>query len=132
MANMTLATTALGTMTFSHNPAKVRRMYKERRFKYRDTLESSMIFDWRFKTDASGLKGSRWILRWPKMPRTEWTNFRNYYESTEVVTWDPKERARIPGEKYTVIMHPFTSIDLIETTRYLEDIEIQFEITGVV
>jgi len=108
--NQTFSTTALGEYEFPFNPA-VNTVHKKRDSASVDTYSGAQNSSYEFKSQQSGLIGSEWELLWEIVSGTFYNQLKAYYESTQPVTWDPKERAHLATKKYIVNIVSFEPED---------------------
>lgn len=130
---MTFTTATLGTFEFSE--LTYPHVNTIRKFKSVDsamTMSSSQIKDFGFQPDEFGVIGNRYILTWEIMSETLFNTLKQFYESTETVTWDPKVRARTNGETYVVLIESLTHQADHRVSTRLVSVEMVVNIRSVV
>jgi len=130
---MTFATTSLGTFGFeAHDFPTVNTIRKFKSVQSVMTMSSAQVKDFDFQPDEFGVVGNEYVLRWEIMDQTLFNTMKQFYESTEEVVWDPKERARIPGETYVVLIRDLRHDSDHRTTTNLLSVEMVVNIRSVV
>jgi len=129
--NMSLTTDSLATYVFTHNPQEMKRIRKERIGSSLETLETIAFFDWGIKAEQEGLAGRRFEMTWPYMGRTDFNELKDYYESSEVVTWDAQRFAHNATSLYEVEVISLESTDMPQNTLYMKDVSLVLEIRKV-
>lgn len=118
--------------TLTHNPASIQRPHKQKRVESVNTYTSHATFNWGFASVESGIIGERVILSWPAMKVSpDWNRLVEYYQTSQVVTWDAQEKAHNGTSNYTVVVVRLDGNDYETNTLYRKDVEMELEIRAV-
>ena len=127
-----LETTSLGRTTFPYAPPKWDTLNKKRAKASKKTWSSAQVEEWAIPAGANGVIGVERKLQWEILAGTDFKTLRDYYQSTEQVTWTPGARARVIGEIYYVTIKSLTHDKDHRLYDYVLGVEMILNIRGVV